>query len=358
MVMVYFTHDMEPDQVMSGVRAIAQGVQVLGACSAGVIVPQGVFRHAVGVLALQSDEIQTHSGVVTDFSSDPTGAGRLLVDQVWSQADGAEQERNGLLLCLENTHNSEAMVDIVESVGDQVGAVFPLAGGRAVDPTHRLQECLFFDDNAHTDAISATLLLTSGTVGVGVRHGYQPLGRPLLVTRVEGNILHELDGKSAYETYMEQLGDQLEWTLDTYAKHAVNHPLGLPQMGREYIIRDPYAAGPNGSLYCAGSLPHHAVVRIMKGDQESLLASAHAAAVEAMSALEGQKPAAVFVFSCVTRLAYLGDAAAEELRIIQRVVGPAIPIFGLVTYGEIAAQQHSPPAFHNKAIVIGAISVG
>jgi hypothetical protein len=206
----------------------------------------------------------------------------------------------------------------------------------------------------YADAIGATLFLTPGPIGVGVRHGYQPLGRPLVVIRIEGNILYELDGKTAFEAYAEQLQDPT-LTSENFAKVAENHPVGLPQMGREYIIRDPYASGPNGSLHLAGQLPKHAVVRIMKGDRESLLNSARQAAEDAMAGLGGKPPLFALVFDCITRVNYLGEAASVEIETIQQVLGPETPVIGLVSFGEIAAQPYSPPAFHNKAVVVGVV---
>src|SRR5690606_40278297 len=97
-------------------------------------------------------------------------------------------------------------------------------------------------------------------------------------------------------------------------------------MGREYIIRDPYASAPDGALLCAGALPKHSVVRIMQGDRTSLLESAHLAAADALAALEGKPPVAAFIFSCVTRVAYLGSAITEELALIRSVIGQETPL--------------------------------
>ncbi len=356
LMMLFSTTDLEPGQVLAGVHAVAGEVPLVGGCSSGVIVPQGAFSSGVAVLALWSEEMQVAADIAPGFSQDPMGAGRAVVRRLWTQMEEADRAANGLLLALPNTQtSSEAVAMVVEAMGNELGPFCRLVGGGVQDPSGRVDRPVFLNSKAHGDAVTAALLLTPGPVGVGVRHGYRPLGRPLVVTRAEGNVLYELDGRSAFHAYTEQFPDHPELTLQNFGQFALDYPLGLPQMGREYIIRDPFSARPDGALECAGLVPEYAVVRIMAGSRETLVRSARESAVEAIQLLEGRRALLALVFSCVSRLAYLGPAAQEEVVAIREAVGPETPLIGLFSFGEIAAQQNSPPTLHNKTVVVGMI---
>jgi hypothetical protein len=132
--------------------------------------------------------------------------------------------------------------------------------------------------------------------------------------------------------------------------------LGLPQAEQEYIVRDPYAATPDGALLCAGMLPEGAQVQIMIGDRSTLVRSAREAAAEAMRSLKGRQPLLALAFSCVSRLSYLGPTAPVEIASLRAVIGSSTPLFGLFSFGEIAARPGSPAHIQNKTVSVGIIS--
>jgi hypothetical protein len=352
---LFCTIDLEPGQVLTGVRAVAGEVPLIGGFSTGVIVPQGAFSSGVAVLAICSEEMQVLTDIAPGFSQDPERAGRALVRRLWTEEEEAHQSANGLLLALESVQDSEAMVRVIEAMGNELKPLWQLVGGRAIDPTERIKRPIFLNDEAYGDAVAVALLVTPGPVGVGVRHGYKSLGRPLVITRAQGNILYELDGRSAFQAYTRQFPDHPELTLENFGRFAQRYPLGLPQVGREYIVRDPFDAQLDGALECAGTLPPHAVVRIMAGNQETLIQAAREAAMEAMQLLGGRRPLLALVFSCVSRLAYLGAAAQEEVAAIREALAPETPLIGLFSFGEIAAQLDRPPTLHNKTVVVATI---
>jgi len=359
LVVLFSTTDLEPDQVLAGVRAVAGEVTLVGGCSAGVLVPQGAFSSGVAVLALQSEEMQVVTDIAPEISHDPVEAGRALVRRLRARQEDPYRAANGLFLALVDTHvSSKASAIVVQAMGDELGPFYRMVGGGTQDPSGQIERPVLLDSEAYADAVAAALILTPGPVGVGVRHGYRPLGRPLVVTRAEGNVVYELDGRSAFQAYAEQFPDHPELTLQNFGQFALDYPLGLPQVGREYIIRDPFAARPDGALECAGVVPEHTVVRIMAGNRETLIRSAREAAVEAMQPLAGGRSLLALVFSCVSRLAYLGPAAQEEVAAIREALGSAPPFIGLFSFGEIAAQLNSPPLLHNKTAVVATIGEG
>ncbi len=357
LLILFSTTDLEPRQVMAGVRGVAGEVPLVGGCSAGVIVPQGAFRSGVAVMALRSEEMRIAVDMVSGLSQDPTAVSQTLVRRLWTRQDENHQALNRLLLALVDSQVSAATATAVQAMGNELGPLSQLVGGgvKGNDSSRRPSRPTFLNGEAYADAVAAALFLTPGPVGVGVRHGFRAIGRPLVVTRAAGNIVYELDGRPAFEAYMEQFPDHSELTPQNFGQFALDYPLGLPQMGREHIVRDPFGAQPDGALLCAGVIPEHVVVRIMTGDLEMLIQSAREAAIEAMQPLGERRPLLALVFGCVSRLAYLGARAQDEVAAIREVLGAETPFAGLFSFGEIAAQLDSPPNLHNKTTVVGLV---
>ena len=84
-------------------------------------------------------------------------------------------------------------------------------------------------------------------MGVSVDHGWRPAGRPMLVTRAEGTIVHELDGTPALEAYLAEQGGALEKArcLASSARCS-DSPVGLPNARGRYDVRQLHAYLPEG----------------------------------------------------------------------------------------------------------------
>jgi hypothetical protein len=357
LIILFSTTDMNQDQVLkmlAEVCAVTGEAPLVGGCNSGIIVSQGAFTSGVAVLALRSDEIQVVTDIAAGITQNPARGGQALVRRLRAQRKETHRASNELLLTLLDAQHGVSTT-MVEAMGNELGPLCRLVGGGIMDSSRRITRSTFLKGEAYEDVVVAALLLTPGPLGVRGRHGYKPLGHPLVVTRSEGNVVYELDGRSAFQAYTEQFPEHPELTLENFGSFAMHHPLGIPQMGREYIVRDPLQARPDGSLEFGGPIPENAVVRIMKGDRKTLIQSAKESAMEAMYLLKGRRPLLALVFSCITRLNYLGEAAQEEVAVIREVVGAETPLIGIFSFGEVGAQSDGPPTFHNKTMVVGII---
>jgi hypothetical protein len=357
LVILLIASDIKQDQalaMLAEVRAVTGEAPLIGGCNSGIIVSQGAFTSGMAVLALRSDEIQVVTDMVADVKQNPARNGRSLVRRLRARRKEKHRASNELLLTLLDAQHGVSTT-LVEAMGDELGPLCRLVGGGIMDSTRQITRSTFLNGETVEDVVVAALLLTPGLVGVRGRHGYKPLGRPLVVTRSEGDVVYELDGRSAFQAYTEQFPDDPELVLENFGSFAMDYPLGIPQMGREYIVRDPLQARPDGSLEFGGPIPENAVVRIMNGDRKTLIQSAKESAMEAMYLLKGRRPLLALVFSCITRLNYLGEAAQEEVAVIREVVGAETPLIGIFSFGEVGAQSDGPPTFHNKTVVVGII---
>jgi hypothetical protein len=227
------------------------------------------------------------------------------------------------------------------------GAGVPLVGGGSAHPEQEGSTTLIYGGALLQDGVIGIAIGSDAPIGIGVRHGWRPVGDPLLVTRASPGRVLELDGRPAAEVYRERLGGRQPQEV------MLTHPLGLRRRIGEAHVRFVDDDGArDGSLACA--LPAGALAWVMEADRDAVLAATDAACAEALAALGDAPARALLVFDCVARLHVLGDAADDEIARIARHAGDAT-VAGLYTWGEIARTRGSA-GFHQQTLVVLALA--
>jgi hypothetical protein len=186
-------------------------------------------------------------------------------------------------------------------------------------------------------------------MAVSVDHGWRPFGKPMLVTRAEGNTILELDGRPALEAYVSERGAALEEDARSFAQKCMERPLGLPNAHGRYDVRHVQESAPGGGIVLPTGVPEHTVVQVMAGDADLLLEGARRAADAASAQLEDHARLAL-IFSSSTRAPLLGERRAEEVGLISSRLG-GVPAGGFHTCGEFARMAGST-GIHNSSVAI------
>ena len=255
--------------------------------------------------------------------------------------------------------NGAAIVrGVLESLGDH----FPVVGGAAGDDFEFKKTYQYLNEKVYSGAVVGLGISGKFTMGIGVKHGWIPVGSPKKVTRSRGSVLYELDGQPAIKIYEDYFGQERaqELRAEPLAKLAITYPLGMQIEGSdEFLIRDPLTVDANGSITCAAEIPQGSEIRLMIGSREEAVKVAKIAAQKAVAELDGSTPKAVIIFNCIARSKLFGDRSGEEIAAIQEAVGKDTPLIGFYTYGEQAPLgggvrniEKCNPAFHNETVVI------
>ena len=97
----------------------------------------------------------------------------------------------------------------------------------------------------------------------------------------------------------------------------------------------------------------------MIGNKETCLQATEQAAQELKGQLGYQKPSVVLVFESMLRYKLLGRSKGEGIKLIQEIIGPDIPLFGMYSYGEIfplkTPANHLETMANNGSIILLAI---
>lgn len=187
----------------------------------------------------------------------------------------------------------------------------------------------------------------SGAVGVviggGVRirpvvsQGCRPIGRPLVITRAEANVIIELGGRPALERLREIYAD-----LDHADRVLVRTSLHVGRVANEcqdafqqgdFLVRSVAGADPDSGVLAIGDLVKAGqTVQFHVRDA----ASAHD---DLLSLLHREKarnahPAGALVFTCNGRGSRLFSTPSHDAACLQEVLGP-LPAAGFFAQGEI-----------------------
>ncbi len=361
-LIVFSSSKYNQEDMLRGVRSVGKDILLVGSSTAGEISTQGpTNRASVVVMALASDSVNFFAAVGTPVSEGAHIAGKSAADEVKKQA-GENLKTFVMLPDVLKGNGAEIVRGVLESLGEH----FPVVGGASGDDFQFKKSFQYLNDTVYSDRVVGLGMTGDFKIGIGVKHGWIPVGIPMKVTKSEGNILHEVNGKPAINVYEDYFGvaeaDVLK--TETLGKLAITYPLGIKVEGNEeLLIRDPLTVDANGSITCAAEIPVGSDIRLMIGSVEEAVKVAKLAASNALEQLEGDTPKAIIVFNCIARNKLFGQRSGEEIQAIQEVLGREVPLIGFYTYGEQAPMNgevkninQCNSAFHNETVVIAALA--
>ena len=187
----------------------------------------------------------------------------------------------------------------------------------------------------------------SGAVGVviggGVRirpvvsQGCRPIGKPLVITRAEANVIIELGGKPALERLREIYADlshedRVLVRTSLHVGRAANEYQDSFQQG-DFLVRSVAGADPESGVLAVGDLVRTGqTVQFHVRDADS----AHDDLVSLLTREKerGATAAGALVFTCNGRGSRLFNTPSHDAACLQQVLGP-LPAAGFFAQGEI-----------------------
>lgn len=230
-----------------------------------------------------------------------------------------------------NVNGSELVAGITEAIPENVA----LTGGLAGDDGNFQRTVVF-----RGKAIAQHCVVAIGFYGKSIRVGYGSMGGwdvfgpDRVITRSDGNVLFELDGKPALELYKLYLGEH----ASQLPASAMHFPLSIRSSERKTpIVRTILALDEaTGSITFAGDVPEGATARLMKANFNRIIEGAAGAAAKSGEMLPESSPELAILISCVGRKILLKQRTEEEVESVRCVLGASAVFAGFYSYGEIA----------------------
>lgn len=186
--------------LLAAVREQSGSVPLIGCSTAGEIASTGLGNSSVVITALGGAGFHAATAAGRDASARLREAGTEAASCV-SDANGAEHKV--LLLLTDGLAGDQQ--EIVRGAYSEVGAVVPLVGGCAGDDLRMQATHQMLGDEVLTDSVVAAALSSDSPMGIGVRHGWQRVGEPMLVTRSSQNRVITIDEEPALDAYLDRL---------------------------------------------------------------------------------------------------------------------------------------------------------
>jgi hypothetical protein len=335
--------------LLRAVRETTGGAPLSGCSAEGTIDGDNAdeSNFSVVVTAISSDELQWTNGIARGLEDDPRAVGKRIAQELLPHLSS---DTIGLFIF------PDGLTDYLEPFfagleGNLPSERFlPLWGGGAgnnfnlVEPTYQ-----YCDDEVVSDGVAYALLSGKARAGWAISHGLVPIGSARTVTRSQGNIIYEIDGKPAVDVLKEYLpegalADDRDWMRYAIAL-ALTFKAPSYIKDEEYVVRGvPAVRMADGSIVVQTEVQEGTSVWFSSRDKEKISSRFDRMAAQIKEQLGYEKPKLVFQFECLTRGKFL-FREQEKLKLLKRLrqsLGPDVPWAGFYTIGEIGpVEEHN-----------------
>ena len=243
--------------------------------------------------------------------------------------------------------------DLVRGLSDALPARTIIAGGLAADGDRFARTWVLVDGKPVGGHVVAVGLTGPLEIGAGSEGGWDTFGPERLVTRSQGNVLFELDGKPALALYKDYLGELASGLPAT----ALRFPLSIREesSAKTSVVRTVLAIDEKSqSMTFAGDIPNGWRAQLMRSNHDRLIAGAMRAASDANAGMS-YRPALALAISCVGRRLVLGARTEEETEAALDALPPGSHQIGFYSYGEISHAGRASCELHNQTMTLTTI---
>jgi hypothetical protein len=312
---------------------------------------------SVVVTVISSEELQWTNGLAKGLSADSRAVGKRVAQELLPHLstdtiglfvfpDGLIDYLDDFFAGLEGNLPSERFLPIW---GGGAGNNFNLE-----EPTYQ-----YCDDEVISDGVSYALLSGEARAGWAISHGMVPIGGERIVTRSQGNVIYEIDGKPATEVLMEYLPEHALIEDRDWMPYAISLALIFEapsyMKDEEFIVRGvPAVRMADGSITVQTEVQEGTSIWFSSRDKEKISTRFDQMAGEIKEQLGDEKPKLVFQFECMTRgkSLFREQEKREILKRFRQSVDPDVPWAGFYTIGEIGpVEKHNDRHLYTSVVL-------
>jgi small ligand-binding sensory domain FIST len=221
---------------------------------------------------------------------------------------------------------------LIESLSTELNPGFLVGGLTSASDDHYQQQIA---GELCEDGLSGVLLSSAVPVISGLTQGCTPLSVKHTITKCEGNLLGELDGRPALDVFREDIGEVLSKDLSRVAGYIF---AGLPVPGSDtgdYLVRNLIGIDPEAKLLAIGDiLEDDAPLMFCRRDGDTAREDMLRMLGDLGRRAGGQIKGGLY-YSCLGRGRNQFGENSEELQMIRDQLGD-FPLVGFFTNGEIS----------------------
>ena len=304
------------DRIQKILNIELPGVPIVGCSAIGEIINGSIDYNECVITLTVFDDPSTQVKVLSfyDLHKD---CSQVLFDTIKDVPDLKGLE----IVCA----NSDVMFDKASHTADSLPDNIEVFGAIAVGDDDN-KPFIFTDDNDyHTEGVF--LVLYSGKelhIQTNRMFGWKAIGYPLHVTRAEGNVVYELDGKPAYDVYSHYLNIKKG---PNFFYDALEFPWEVQVNEETVYIRHAKSVNPDGSIVMSTNVPVGSNIRLTYGDPLRIMEHTK----QAGQLIRDFAPQAITIYNCFGRKLFWGEQDNIEIVEISKHMDAA----GFSALGEI-----------------------
>ncbi|MDY0885785.1 FIST signal transduction protein [Dongia soli] len=336
---------MQAGDLVGQLRDHFKGATMLGCSTSGEILGDTVLDDSVTATLVDFEHTRLRSASVTIGEAKASYEVGKQLAQLLSDAS-----LRHVFVLSDGLHVNGS--DLARGLTGGVAEGVSITGGLSGDGTNFAETWVIADDAVGSQRVAAVGLYGEDLrIGYGSMGGWVPFGPLRTVTLAEGNILYELDERSALDLYKSYLGSH----ADQLPSSALLFPILVTEpKGGQGVVRTVLSVDEQKkSMTFAGEIPQGGTAQLMKTNVDDLVDGATAAAKASLSGLGDRRPDVAILVSCVGRKLVMKQRTEEEIEAIRNVFGTDTKISGFYSYGELCPFMHGGECrLHNQTMTI------
>ncbi|HMA79859.1 MAG TPA: FIST N-terminal domain-containing protein [Candidatus Binatia bacterium] len=344
LAMIFFTADHAAhsrELAAALVRSVGTDC-VMGASGAGVLTGDGEIEGGSGIAVLvwSAPEI-----VARPFIFEPLKGNEENLGTTFGDFLAKTQDQSSLMILLPDTYNGnpQPLLDAMaakagfhpvvgagSSENGAVGATFQLCGNKVT-----------------SNSLAGAYISGEFKVHVDITQGCQPITEPMVITKAERNLIHEIDGRPALEVFARLLKGPLAEDL---RRALMVLFVGLPADRQEnsvapgkYLVRNIIGLDPEkGIVGVAESVSEGEALIFTMRDGQRAREDLNQMLRRQAEKLQGRKPGFGMYFNCCARGGSLYGIPGIDSAYIRQALGdfPLIGMFGGYELAPLGRANH------------------
>ncbi|MFH1866018.1 MAG: FIST N-terminal domain-containing protein [Candidatus Eisenbacteria bacterium] len=339
----------DPINFLKAVHEVVGETTLIGGTAVGVITNEksSYGGYEAGVAVVSSDSIR--------FDAMSVGGGLKEGEEVAGEELGrmlagrSEEDAQAILLFYDSVKSTPPLTvnlasQLIKGVERGLGGRHaPVLGGGMINDYQWSGSHVFANERAMKQHAVGVVVSGDCSVHHAISHGCEPASDYHTITRIDGPIVRELDGRPALDVIEDIIGagaarDWQQYSLlVTLGANYGTDPYGDFDEN-EYVNRLIAAANPDdGSVVLFESdFGVGERVQVMRRSNEHMLSSAREMSNSVLKSVGGGDPFLALYIDCAGRTSGFSGAGAEEGAIIQETIGSQMPLLGFYSGVEIA----------------------
>jgi hypothetical protein len=336
-----------PEAVLKGLRRHLGAIPVLGGSAVGTITNSRIsyvgYECALALFSDPADNLSILTAPGLDRGEARAG------EQLGKQLRQCAADNASVMLFYDSVQSgpppilnvaSRLMDGIHTGLGDKPLKVF----GAGMLSDFQLSGSYVFDGRSAAKNMAVALVMPPAwSSHVTIMHGFKPISAFMEITRIDGAVIYELDGRPAYDVLYEmthltsESSADVNFTTMVALGKKLGDPFG-PYQESAYINRLIVGADrDNGSISLFEADFHVGMkIQIMSLDHQLVRESVRSQTRKLLNDIPIEQGLGALYIDCAGRAcAFCGDEI-EEASILQEVIGQTMPLLGFYSGVELA----------------------